>query len=163
MHITSQSFEVQEEPHYRAQEELRKPDIVATMGTLVLVIDAQIVSEQSDLERKSGLPKSGNTPTILTSNGPYIRHLPVILSWRGIWCETSASDFPTLGTTATSIAQPWSRSEDDIARKKTSHSLGAACRSQAQATLPLLRKVYIYIVRMEMYSMCERTTVSRAR
>ena len=27
----------------------------------------------------------------------------------------------------------------------------------------LLRKVYIYIVRMEVYSMCERATVSRAR
>ena len=32
------------------QEGLRKPDIVATMGTLGLVIDAQIVGEQSDLE-----------------------------------------------------------------------------------------------------------------
>ena len=27
----------------------------------------------------------------------------------------------------------------------------------------MLRKVYIYIVRMEMYSMCKRATVSRAR
>ena len=35
-----QGFEVQEEPHYRTQEELRKSDIVATMGTLGLVIDA---------------------------------------------------------------------------------------------------------------------------
>ena len=44
-------FEVQEEPHYRTQEGLRRPDIVATMGILGLVIDAQIVGEQSDLER----------------------------------------------------------------------------------------------------------------
>ena len=27
-----------------------------------------------------------------------IRHLPVILSWRGIWCKASASDFLTVGT-----------------------------------------------------------------
>ena len=39
-----------------------------------------------------------------------------------------------LNPTATSIAQPRSCSEDDIAQKKTSHSLGAVCHSQAQAT-----------------------------
>ena len=49
--LRRQGFEVQEEPHYRTQEGLRKPDIVATMGTLGLVIETQIVSEQSDLER----------------------------------------------------------------------------------------------------------------
>ena len=50
--LRRQGFEVQEEPHYRTQEGLRKPDIVATMGTLRLVIDAQIVDEQSDLENQ---------------------------------------------------------------------------------------------------------------
>ena len=49
--LRRQGFEVQEEPHYRTQEWLRKPDIIATMGTLGLVIDIQIVTEQSDLER----------------------------------------------------------------------------------------------------------------
>ena len=44
-------FEIQEEPHYLTQEGLRKPDIVATMGILGLVIDVQIVGEQCDLER----------------------------------------------------------------------------------------------------------------
>ena len=49
--LRRQDFEVQEETNYRSQEGLRKPDIVATLGTLGLVIDAQIVGEQSDLER----------------------------------------------------------------------------------------------------------------
>ena len=48
--LQRQGFEVEEEPHYRTQGGLRKPDIVATMSTLGLVIDAQIVGEHSDLE-----------------------------------------------------------------------------------------------------------------
>ena len=54
--LRCQGFEVQEEPHYSTQELLRKPDIVAIMGTL---------------ELEPGLLKSKSTPTILTSNGPY--------------------------------------------------------------------------------------------
>ena len=49
--LQRQGFEVQEKPHYRTQEGLRKPDIVATMGILGLVIYAQIVGEQSNLGR----------------------------------------------------------------------------------------------------------------
>ena len=41
--LRRQGFEVQEEPHYRTQEGLRRPDIVATMSTLGQVIDAQII------------------------------------------------------------------------------------------------------------------------
>ena len=71
--LRCQDFEIQEEPHYRMQEGLRTPDIVATMGTLRLVIDVQIVGEQSDLE--PGLPKSESMSTILTSNRPYSEKL----------------------------------------------------------------------------------------
>ena len=75
------------------------------MGTLGLVIDAQIVGEQSDLERArtAKIRKYANNPDIeraiqRETGETNIRHLPVILSWRGIWCKTSASDFLTLGT-----------------------------------------------------------------
>ena len=75
------------------------------MGTLALVIDAQIVGEQSNLEsaRTAKIRKYADNPdierAILRETGATnIRHLPVILSWRGIWCKTSASDFLTLGT-----------------------------------------------------------------
>ena len=80
------------------------PEIVATMGTLGLVIDAQIIGEQSDLERaKTAIRKYADNPDIKRAiqretEATNIRHLPAILSWRGIWCKTSASDFLTLGT-----------------------------------------------------------------
>ena len=98
-------LEIQEEPHYRTQEELRKLDIVATMGTLGLVIDAQIVGQQSDLKRARTVKirKYADNPDIKRAiqretGATNIRHLPVIFSWRGIWCKASASDFLILGT-----------------------------------------------------------------
>ena len=103
--LRRQGFQVQEEPHYRTQEGLRMPDIVATMGTLGLVIDAQIVGEQYDLERArtAKIRKHADNPDIewaiqRETGATNIRYLPVILFWRGIWCRTSASDFLTQGT-----------------------------------------------------------------
>ena len=103
--LRRQGFEFQEEPHYQTQEGLMKPDIVATMDTLGLVIDAQIADEQSDLERARTVKirKYTDNPDIeqaiqRETGATNIRHLPIILSWRGIWCKTSASDFLTLGT-----------------------------------------------------------------
>ena len=85
--LRRQGFEVQEEPHYWTQEGLRKPDIVATMGTLGLVIDAQIVGEQSDLERArtAKIRKYADNPDIgraiqRETGATNIRHLPVILT-----------------------------------------------------------------------------------
>ena len=165
--LRRQGFEVQEEPHYRTQEGLRKPDIVATMGTLGLVIDAQIVGEQSDLERArtAKIRKYKSRKTNLTSNGPYSvkpeqptsftyrssspggvsgeKHPHQILChWAPLPREISLSSLPGCSSvvsspTATSIVQPRSRSEDDIAqRRPPSHPLGATCRSQAQTTSP---------------------------
>ena len=89
--LRRQGFEVQEEPHYRTQEGLRKPDIVATMGTLRLVIYAQIVGEQSDLKRARAakIRKYADNPDIerviqRETGATNIHHLPVIVSWRGI-------------------------------------------------------------------------------
>ena len=76
----------------------------ATMGTLGLVIDAQIVGEQSDLERvrTANIRKYADNLDIeraiqRETGATTIRHLPVILSWRGIWCKTSALNFLALG------------------------------------------------------------------
>ena len=75
------------------------------MGTLGLVIDAQIVGEQSDLEgaRTAKIRKYADNPDIeraiqRKTGATNIRHLPVILPWRGIWCKASGSYFLTLGT-----------------------------------------------------------------
>ena len=74
------------------------------MGTLRLVINTQIVREQSGLDRartaiiRKYADNPDNERAIQRETGATnIRHLPVILSWRGIWCKSSASDFLTLG------------------------------------------------------------------
>ena len=75
------------------------------MGTLGLVIHAQIFGEQSDLERArtAKIRRYADNLDIeraiqRETGSTNIRHPPVSLSWRGIWCKTSALDFLTLGT-----------------------------------------------------------------
>lgn len=46
------TFMVEEKFHYQPLEGLRKSGIVATMGRLRVVIDAQVAGQQSDLEGK---------------------------------------------------------------------------------------------------------------
>ena len=67
------------------------------MGTLGLMIDAQIVGEQSDIERArtDKIRKYADNPDIeraiqRETGAINIRHLPVILSWRGIWFKAPA-------------------------------------------------------------------------
>ena len=67
------------------------------MGTLGLVIDAQIFDELSDLERArtDKIRKYVDNPDVeraipRETGATIIRHLPVIHSWTGIWCKTSA-------------------------------------------------------------------------
>ena len=57
------------------------------------MIDVQIVGEQSDLERArtAKIRKYADNPDIeraiqRETGSTNIRHLPVILSWRGVWC-----------------------------------------------------------------------------
>ena len=118
---------------------------MATMDTLGLVIDAQIVGEQSDLER-ARTAKIRKYADNLTSNGPYsvrpeqptsvtyrsstpggvsgAKH-PHRISWH--WApspgEISLSSPPGCSSvvsspTATSIAQPRSRSEGEITQRR---------------------------------------------
>ena len=85
-------------------EGLRKPDIIAIMGNVGLVIDAQVAGEQSDLERARTLKVqkyAGNrgiqraTEDLGATN---ILHLPAILSCRGVWTKKSADDLLRIGT-----------------------------------------------------------------
>ena len=50
-YLRRQGFTVYDEPHITTSKGLRKPDIITIMGNLGLVIDAQVVGEQFDLER----------------------------------------------------------------------------------------------------------------
>ena len=135
---------------------------------------------ERERERETWLPKSGNTPTILTSNGPYsvrpeqptsvtyrssspgrvfgAKH-PHHISWH--WApspgEISLSSPPGCSSvvsllTASSIAQPWSRSEGDITqRRPPSHPLDAAYRPQAKTTPSCICNVIVNICNMYIY------------
>ena len=74
------------------------------MGTLGVVIDAQVAGEQSDFlrARTLKLQKYAGNPDIQRAiqdlGARNILHLPAILSCRGILCKKSADDLLKLGT-----------------------------------------------------------------
>ena len=102
--LRRQGFTVYDEPHITTSEGLRKPDIIAIMGNLGLVIDAQVAGEQSDLERARTLKiqKYAGNPDIQRAiqdlGATNILHLPAILSCRGVWSKKSADDLLRIGT-----------------------------------------------------------------
>ena len=78
-----------DEPHITTSEGLHKPDIIAIMGNLGLVIDAQVAGEECDLEQARTLKvgKYASNPDIQRAiedlRATNILHLPAILSCRG--------------------------------------------------------------------------------
>jgi hypothetical protein len=92
------------EPKLQTDEGLRKPDIVATIGRTAMIVDAQVVGEQSNLNRAHKAKKEyyeenegvrraikqnrGVTNTIFSS---------ATLSCRGLWSPHSANELQRLG------------------------------------------------------------------
>ncbi|CAL7932921.1 unnamed protein product [Xylocopa violacea] len=88
---------VVEEPHIRTPSGLRKPDLVAMRDNTVLVIDAQVVGEQSDLARAHEAKKTYYRESIHRElaekyNTSDIKYSSVTISCRGIWSKQSAED-----------------------------------------------------------------------
>ena len=105
LNLRRQGYNVNITPRIHTQEGLRIPDIVATRDTSGLVIDPSIASEQSNLRVVYELKKrkyaynSGINDHITQSTGATnIIHVPAILSWRGLWCDKSASTLRAVGT-----------------------------------------------------------------
>ena len=80
------------EPYIPTIEGIRKPDIVAIIGTLKVVIDAQVAGEQSDLERawRLKIKKYARNPDIERVIQHYhgasnIQNYPAILSCKWVW------------------------------------------------------------------------------
>lgn len=83
-----------EEPRIRTVDGIRKPDLVATKDHTTIVIDAQVVGEQTDLDAahrskinyysnyKDEISQLTGTKEVLFSS--------VTVSWRGIWSPKSA-------------------------------------------------------------------------
>ena len=103
--LRNQGFNVDLEPNIPTSVGTRKPDIIATHGGFGVVIDPQIVSEQTDLnvafQRKRN--KYANNPEIdnwirANTSAVNILHIPAILSWRGLWSKDSADQLKAIGT-----------------------------------------------------------------
>lgn len=84
------------EPKFQTANDLRKPDIVAVKQQQVLVIDAQIVNDQIDLDeahrKKSGKYRDLEEMLKEKYSVPSIKYTFVTLSWRGIWSAASANE-----------------------------------------------------------------------
>ncbi|CAL7932986.1 unnamed protein product [Xylocopa violacea] len=88
---------VVEEPHIKTPSGLRKPDLVAMRENTVLVVDAQVVGEQSDLARaheakKTYYRESIHRELVEKYNTSDIKYTSVTISCRGIWSKQSAED-----------------------------------------------------------------------
>ncbi|CAL7932959.1 unnamed protein product [Xylocopa violacea] len=99
-----QGYTVSEEPTFSSEEGTRKPDLVATMGRTTIVVDAQVVSEQTDLNmaHKRKVEYYSKNTSLLRNIGRReqstdVQVLSATLSWRGIWSSKSAEDLIRLG------------------------------------------------------------------
>ena len=95
--LASRGYTVELEPVFETVVGRRKPDIVATKVDLTLVIDAQVVSEHTDLDAahrkktsyyQDNLELRGKIRSRCGSSE--VRYTSATLSWRGIWSAQSA-------------------------------------------------------------------------
>uniref|UniRef100_A0ABD2W219 Uncharacterized protein n=1 Tax=Trichogramma kaykai TaxID=54128 RepID=A0ABD2W219_9HYME len=97
-------FEIAREPVIPTPAGPRKPDLIAHMGRFGIVVDAQVTNDQQNMRQVYSAKREKydnddiNQFVRSTYKATNICHLPVILSWRGLWCDKSASDLLTLGT-----------------------------------------------------------------
>ncbi|CAK9799136.1 Retrovirus-related Pol polyprotein from type-2 retrotransposable element R2DM [Anthophora plagiata] len=102
--LRHQGYEVQIEPKYPTSEGLRKPDIVATLGRTTIVVDAQVVSEQTALDEahKRKVEYYSMNDTLVAAikekeKSQEVKFHSVTLSWRGVWSSKSAAELLGLG------------------------------------------------------------------
>ena len=89
--LQRKAYRIEWEPHIKRTEGLRKPDLVATMGRLALVIDAHIVGDNVDTmtAREAKIGKYSDSPGIdaAIKSKPgvaEVRHCPLVITSRGI-------------------------------------------------------------------------------
>lgn len=102
--LVRMGYQTSLEPIIQTGEGVRKPDIIASWGNGAIVIDPQIASDTVDLERARRLKyhKYADNPDIeryirTTTGATTIRHMPLVLSWRGVWSQGSAQDLLASG------------------------------------------------------------------
>lgn len=87
------------EPHFKTPDGLRKPDLVVIRNNSAVILDAQIVGDQIDLNKanseKINYYKNNASlcQQILSKyNCVDLKTIGITLNWRGIWSEQSLSD-----------------------------------------------------------------------
>ena len=101
-------FEVEEEKIMATSEGERKPDVIARKDGRTVVVDAQVLAHNADLEEQhrlkakkydmEELKRQLNAPA---EDGTYpdYHSTAITMNWRGGWAETSAVDLRRLGFT----------------------------------------------------------------
>lgn len=99
--LSSRGYEVSVEPRIQSAIGVRKPDIVAKLGVTAIVVDAQVVNDQFDLDtahrRKKDYYKDIESCIRDRFKVEEVRFMSATLSWRGLWSAESAKDLTGLG------------------------------------------------------------------
>lgn len=99
--LRRQEYEVEEEPRIQTDQGLRKPDIAAKQGRTLLLIDAQVVNDQIDLDTAHRNKVSYYSPMEELLKEKYqvadVRFTSITVSWRGVWSGRSAEELIDLG------------------------------------------------------------------
>lgn len=96
-------YTIHREPRLHTSDGLRKPDLVAVLGGTAVVVDAQVIGEQANLDeahrRKSVYyDQPAVAKTIKEEYGVHtIITTSATLSWKGVWSQKSANHLHTLG------------------------------------------------------------------
>lgn len=94
-------YQVSVEPKLQTAAGIRKPDIVARRGVLGLVIDAQVINDQYDLDTAHENKIEYYKDIVENIKDKYqvenVIVTSITLSWRGIWSEASATSLLDLG------------------------------------------------------------------
>lgn len=101
-------YRVFREPRYNTCIGLRKPDLVGVLGHTAVVVDAQVVSEQTDLDeahRRKVVYYS--EPEVVNAikerhDVDTVKVTSLTLSWKGVWSPKSAEELRALGLIGTS-------------------------------------------------------------
>jgi len=91
---------------------LRKPDLLLVNGSSIVVVDAQVRTDNACLEvlnREKAAKYAGNSiesairRISASKEDTPIVHMPVTTNWRGVWSKTSMTNMLELGLTKTTL------------------------------------------------------------
>lgn len=99
--IRGAGYMIHRKPHYRTQAGLRKPDLVATLGQTAVVVDAQVVAEQTDLAaahlRKKRYYQDITEDIKAAHDVQTVVVTSATLTWKGVWSPNSAEELRRIG------------------------------------------------------------------